>query len=284
MVMRTKRKQNVKASGAWIGKLFGDLGLGNRPIVFRRRSAPNCSADWARQQRASDRTKVGERQKLSPKNQIMTSADAAPRSRGYRSPLNRHLGAHAQEARGCKAGDKHHKEDEAQAKLSDRWIAHECQPQPEAAMHPAGCEQGELPTLVAGAHQCLNDRGVSRIPEIHREGKTRGHHMTNQQKGQAEARPEPHVFDERQTPMSPEVDRAQCENDVSSSRTVQQQRPGKAVPDVFGDRQHALGEVQTDKPECVVEQMRGDIDEEHKSRSKPKPAGRNAGCFRGVMI
>src|SRR5437899_8904791 len=92
-------------------------------------------------------------------------------------------------------------------------------------------------------------------------GETRGPRVRDEQQRNAETQQDAKKIGRRDAQGASPIYRDERESEVDRGRTVEQHRARHALPDAYPQRKTALGRVDGDEPERVIEEVRCHIDE-----------------------
>ena len=149
--------------------------------------------------------------------------------------------------------------------------------QPEAAVHPARRHHAELHALrVREPERGHHPRVVRRHPEQLPRQPGIGR-VSDQHDRQGEAERDAQQLQRRQAEGAPLVDRPQREHEMDRERAVQQHGAGRARPDLDREFERGFGGLERNEPERVVDQVRGDVGEEHEAGGEPQAPPHRAG-------
>ena len=149
--------------------------------------------------------------------------------------------------------------------------------QPEAAVHPARRHHAELHALRVreperGHHPRVVRRHPEQLPRQPGVGR-----VSDQHDRQGEAERDAQELQRRQAEGAPLVDRPQREHEMDRERAVQQHGAERARPDLDREFERGFGGLERNEPERVVDEVGGDVGEEHEAGGEPQAPPHRAG-------
>ena len=196
---------------------------------------------------------------------------------GGRGGAGRELPRHGDESQPRKHRDQQREGEQHVAQLAIERPAVEQEMQPEAAVHPARRHHAELHALrVREPERGHHPRVVRRHPEQLPRQPGIGR-VSDQHDRQGEAERDAQELQRRQAEGAPLVHRPQREHEMDRERAVQQHGPERARPDLDREFERGFGGLERNEPERVVDQVGGDVGEEHEAGGEPQAPPHRAG-------
>ena len=144
----------------------------------------------------------------------------------------------------------------------------------EAPVQPAGRQQGQLTALaVAGPERPHDARVLRRLP-VHLPRQPGADGMADQQRRNAEPQHDAHQVERRHPQRASAVDRVEGQREMDADRAVEQHGAGDAVPQRQRPGEPALGHRDRHQSQRVVDEVQGDVGEEHQSGGQAQVAPR----------
>ena len=196
---------------------------------------------------------------------------------GGRGGAGRELPRHGDESQPRKHRDQQREGEQHVAQLAIERPAVEQEMQPEAAVHPARRHHAELHALRVreperGHHPRIVRRHPEQLPRQPGIGR-----VSDQHDRQGEAERDAQELQRRQAEGAPLVDRPQREHEMDRERAVEQHGAERARPDLDREFERGFGGLERNEPERVVDEVGGDVGEEHEAGGEPQAPPHRAG-------